>query len=59
MMTKQDKKQDKKQDIILNQQIIDEVNINRQQQGKRQLIFEVFIFAIRKGITLKEIEVIY
>ncbi len=58
MMTKQDKKQDKKQDIILNQQIIDEVNIKRQQQGKRQLIFEDFIFAIRKGKTLKEIEVI-
>ena len=56
MMTKQDKKQDKKQDIILNQQIIDEVNIKRQQQGKRQLIFEDFIFAIRKGKTLKEIE---
>ena len=54
MMTKQDKKQD----IILNQQIIDEVNIKRQQQGKRQLIFEDFIFAIRKGKTLKEIEVI-
>ena len=58
MMTKQVKKQDKKQDIILNQQIIDEVNIKRQQQGKRQLIFEDFIFAIRKGKTLKEIEVI-
>ncbi len=49
---------DKQKDIILDQQIIDEVNIKRQQQGKRQLIFEDFIFAIRRGKTLKEIEVI-
>ena len=46
----------RKKDIIIDHSMVYEINRKRKKQGKKELMFEDFIFGIRKGKTLKEIQ---